>query len=419
MILNILCFSIGAILSAIIVKLYSDKNIQEYKSKNAILSEKLSTNIALETELKTIQEELIRTRTQLETFENLQKIIKTDFSEIARDVIKNEQEDLRKQHQETLELKLAPLAKELGEFKTKVETFNTTGEKNTAALIEKITTLEKSSAEITKEANLLATALSTNQNVKGAYGESLLDTILQSCGMQEGIHYTKQFVSKSISEDETTHTIRPDVVLNLPDNRHLIIDSKMTLTSYLEYMQDEEQLPKFKSEIKKRIMDLSEKNYQNAGNLYQPDFVLMYVPIENSVHLLYEDTELINKAYKANVIIVGTSSLMTTIRLVNQLMAQQKQQESVNNIVQAGTNLYETFAKFCDDLLDVKKRFELLNSQFNKTINRFQRGNKHNPSLFSQVEALKDFGITTTKEIPMELLEELSDDVSEEELAIS
>lgn len=419
MILNILCFSIGAILSAIIVKLYSDKNIQEYKSKNAILSEKLSTNIALETELKTIQEELIRTKTQLETFENLQKIIKTDFSEIARDVIKNEQEDLRKQHQETLELKLAPLAKELGEFKTKVETFNTTGEKNTAALIEKITTLEKSSAEITKEANLLATALSTNQNVKGAYGESLLDTILQSCGMQEGIHYTKQFVSKSISEDETTHTIRPDVVLNLPDNRHLIIDSKMTLTSYLEYMQDEEQLPKFKSEIKKRIMDLSEKNYQNAGNLYQPDFVLMYVPIENSVHLLYEDTELINKAYKANVIIVGTSSLMTTIRLVNQLMAQQKQQESVNNIVQAGTNLYETFAKFCDDLLDVKKRFELLNSQFNKTINRFQRGNKHNPSLFSQVEALKDFGITTTKEIPMELLEELSDEVPEEELAIS
>lgn len=386
MILNILCFSIGAILSGIIVKLYSDKKAQE---------------------------ELIRVKTQLETFENLEKMIKTDFSEIARETIKNEQADLRKQHQETLELKLAPLAKELGEFKTKVENFNTTGEKNTAALIEKITTLEKSSAEITKEANLLVNALTTNQNVKGAYGESLLDTILQSCGMQEGLHYTKQFVSKSISEDETTHTIRPDVVLNLPDNRHLIIDSKMTLTSYLECMKDEEQMPKFKAEVKKRIMDLSEKNYQNAGDLYQPDFVLMYIPIENSLHFLYEDADLINRAYKANVIIVGTSSLLTTIRLVNQLMSQQKQQESVNKIVQAGTNLYETFSRFCEDLLDVKKRFELLNTQFNKTINRFQRGNKNNPSLFSQVEALRDYGINTTKEIPSELLEGINDGLND------
>ncbi|MGN1152542.1 MAG: DNA recombination protein RmuC [Candidatus Gastranaerophilaceae bacterium] len=383
MILNILCFSIGAIISGIIVKLYADKKSQE---------------------------EVIRIKTKLETFESLQKLIKDDFSEIARNTIKSEQEDLRKQHQEALDLKLAPLAKELGEFKAKVEHFNTTGEKNTAALIEKITNLEKSSAEITKEANQLANALTSNQNIKGAYGETLLDTILQSCGMQEGLHYTKQFVSKSISEDETTHTIRPDVVLNLPNNRHLIIDSKMTLTSYLEYMQNEEMLPKFKAEVKKRIMDLSDKNYQGAGNLYQPDFVLMYVPIENSVQILYEDADLINRAYKANVIIVGTSSLLTTVRLVNQLMAQQKQQESVMNIVQAGTNLYETFSKFCEDLLDVKKKFEALNSQFNKTINRFQRGNKHNPSLFSQVEALKDYGITTTKKIPQELLEELADE---------
>ncbi len=382
MILNILCFSIGAIISGIIVKLYSDKKSQE---------------------------ELIRLKTQLETFENLEKMIKSDFSEIARETIKNEQEDLRKQHQETLELKLAPLAKELGEFKTKVENFNTTGEKNTAALIEKITSLEKSSAEITKEANQLATALTTNQNIKGAYGESLLDTILQSCGMQEGIHYSKQFVSKSISEDETSHTIRPDVVINLPDNRHLIIDSKMTLTSYLEYMQDESQLPKFKSEVKKRIMDLSEKNYQKADDIYQPDFVLMYIPIENSVNTLYEDTDLINRAYKSNVIIVGTSALLTTIRLVNQLLSQQKQQESVNKIVQAGTNLYETFVRFCEDLMDVKKRLEGANNQLNKTINRFQRGNKNNPSLFSQVEALRDFGINSSKEIPSNLLEEVDE----------
>ena len=383
MILNILCFSIGAILSGIIVKLYSD-------NKN--------------------QKELTVVKTKLETYKTLEDMMKSDFSEIARETIKNEQEDLRKQHKESLELTLAPLTKELGEFKIKVENFNENGIKNTTSIIEKITNLEKSSAEISKEANLLANALSTNQNVKGAYGEGLLDTILQYCGMQEGVHYSKQYVTQSVDVDGATHTIRPDIVLNLPDNRCLVIDSKMTLTSYLEFVQDKENLPRFKSEVKKRIVELSEKNYQKAEGLYQSDFVLMYIPIENSIHYLYEDLELINFAYRANVVIVGTPSLLVTIRLVNQLMAQQKQQESVNKIVQAGTNLYETFAKFCEELIDLKKRFEGLNTQLTKTVNRFQRGNKNTPSLFSQVEALKQCGLLTSKEIPVELLENVEDE---------
>ena len=383
MILNILCFSIGAILSGIIVKLYSD-------NKN--------------------QKELTVVKTKLETYKTLEDMMKSDFSEIARETIKNEQEDLRKQHKESLELTLAPLTKELGEFKTKVENFNENGIKNTTSIIEKITNLEKSSAEISKEANMLANALSTNQNIKGAYGEGLLDTILQYCGMQEGVHYSKQYVTQSVDVDGVTHTIRPDIVLNLPDNKCLVIDSKMTLASYLEFVQDKENLPRFKSEVKKRIVELSEKNYQKAEGLYQPDFVLMYIPIENSIHYLYEDLELINFAYRANVVIVGTPSLLVTIRLVNQLMAQQKQQESVNKIVQAGTNLYETFAKFCEELMDLKKRFEGLNTQFIKTVNRFQRGNKNTPSLFSQVEALKQCGLLTSKEIPVELLEKEDDE---------
>ena len=383
MILNILCFSIGAILSGIIVKLYSD-------NKN--------------------QKELTVVKTKLETYKTLEDMMKSDFSEIARETIKNEQEDLRKQHKESLELTLAPLTKELGEFKTKVENFNENGIKNTTSIIEKITNLEKSSAEVSKEANMLANVLSTNQNIKGAYGEGLLDTILQYCGMQEGVHYSKQYVTQSVDVDGATHTIRPDIVLNLPDNRCLVIDSKMTLTSYLEFVQDKENLPRFKSEVKKRIVELSEKNYQKAEGLYQPDFVLMYIPIENSIHYLYEDLELINFAYRANVVIVGTPSLLVTIRLVNQLMAQQKQQESVNKIVQAGTNLYETFAKFCEELIDLKKRFEGLNTQFTKTVNRFQRGNKNTPSLFSQVEALKQCGLLTSKEIPVELLENVEDE---------
>ena len=194
--------------------------------------------------------------------------------------------------------------------------------------------------------------------------------------------------------------------INLPNDRHLIIDSKVTLTSYLDYIEDNSRLNEFKSEVKKRIMDLANKNYQNAGDLSQPDFVLMYMPVEASVNLIYEDADLIRQAYKSNIIIVGTASLLTTIRLVNQLLAQQKQSESINQIVTAGASLYDTFVQFCEDLIDVQKRMDDVSSKLTTTINRFKRGNKNKPSLFSQVNALKDFGINSNREIPEVLLEE-------------
>ena len=357
-----------------------------------------------------MRDELVSLRTKIETAGNLQEIIKNDFVKLANETIKNEQEDLRKQNREALEEKILPLKTELGEFKNKVEKFNLAGVENTTKIVEQILNLEKNNKLIAQEAKNLTEALTKNQNIKGAYGENLLDTVLESCGMKEGIHYSRQFVTTSSSfKDGEEHTIRPDIVINLPGERHVIIDSKVTLTSYLDYIEDADKLKEFKAEVKKRITDLAGKNYQGAENLWQPDFILMYIPIEPSLSLLYEDAELINSAYKSKIIIVGTASLLATIRLVDQLFAQQKQCESVGQIVSAGTNLYETFVQFCDDLVDVQKRFEDVGKKLNTTINRFRRGNKNKPSLFSQVEALKDYGINTPKSIPDKLLEEVDE----------
>lgn len=361
-----------------------------------------------------LKEEIITLSAKSKSTEELQEIIKRDFVQLANETIKNEQEDLRKQNRETLEEKILPLTKELGEFKAKVERFNLAGVENTTKIVEQIGNLEKNNKIIEQEAKNLVEALTRNQNVKGSYGEDLLDTILQSCGMVEGIHYVKQLVTTSSNlRDNEERIVRPDVVINLPNNHHLIIDSKVTLTSYLDYVKDNSKLKEFKSEVKKRITDLANKNYQSAGDLSQPDFVLMYMPVETSVNLLYEDYDLINSAYKSNIIIVGTSSLLATIRLVNQLMAQQKQKESISQIVNAGTNLYETFVQFCEDLIDVQKRFDDVNKKLNTTINRFRRNSKNKPSLFSQVEALKEFGISTSKEIPEKLLLEAEDECLE------
>jgi len=387
---EIVSFSAGALISGLIIHiLYSQKTLAT-------------------------KEELIKLKAKVETSENLQEIIKRDFVQLANETIKNEQEDLRKQNRETLEEKILPLAKELGEFKEKVEHFNLKGVENTTRIVEQITNLEKNNKIIEQEAKNLVEALTKNQNAKGSFGENLLDTILQSCGMQEGTHYSKQFVTKATNlKDEEIHTIRPDVVVYLPNNRHLIIDSKVTLTSYLEYIEDNSKIGDFKSEVKKRITDLANKNYQGAGDLFQPDFVLMYMPVESSVNMLYEDLDLIKQAYKSNIIIVGTASLLTTIRLVNQLLAQQKQAESVQQIVTAGSNLYDTFVQFCEDLVDLQKKMNDVSSKFTTTINRFKRNSKNKPSLFSQVNALKDYGITSLKEIPQNLLEETFEETEE------
>lgn len=372
--------------------------------------------------LASAKEELIKLKAKAESSEELQDIIKRDFVQLANEAIKKEQEDLRKQNREALEEKLSPLAKELNNFRNQVKDFNDKGIENSAKLGEQLSNLEKNNKVIQQEAKNLVEALTKNQNIKGAYGEDLLDTILQSCGMTEGVHYSKQFVTTSSSlKDEEMHTVRPDIVVNLPNNRHLIIDSKVTLKSYLDCVEDNSKISEFKTEVKKRITDLANKNYQNAGDLSQPDFVLMYMPIESSVNLIYEDADIINLAYKSNIIIVGTASLLTAIRLVNQLLAQKRQQESVGMIVKAGSNLYDTFVQFCDDLVDLQKKFNDISSKFTTTVNRFTRNSKSKPSLFSQVNALKEYGIISTKGIPSEFLntsedEEIENQESEEYL---
>ncbi len=339
----------------------------------------------------------------------LKKVIKQDFVKIANDTIKTEQEDLRKQNREALEEKLLPLTKELGTFKEKVDKFNINGVENTVKIIDQLNILEKNNKKIEEEARNLTEALTKNQNIKGSYGENILESVLQYSGMVEGIHYIKQYSTSSENiKDNEIHNIRPDIVINLPDNRHLIIDSKVTLSSYIEYIKDKSRLKDYKTEVKKRISELANKNYNNIPDINQPDFIIMYMPIESSVSLLYEDSDIVNLAYKSNIIIAGTSSLLVIIRLVNQLFIQQKQNENVQQIVEAGTNLYDTFVHFCNELLTMQKDFEKLSQEFTTVINRFRRTNKNKPSIFSQINELKKYGINSTKNIPQELLEEYS-----------
>lgn len=376
-------------------------------------------------ELQEKYEELNKTKTDLSSLqaqikaqEDFRNIIKDDFSKLAVQTINEQQEDLRKQNREILDDKIKPLNEKLQEFQKQVTEFHKTGEVNKTEIIKEIENLKENSKKLSDDAVKLANALTMNQNVKGAYGEDLLDVILQTGGLKENIHYTKQFRTTSASsKDETLHIIKPDFVINLPNEKHLIIDSKLTLTSYLEYEENKstQTKEKFKQAIKARIKDLSDKNYETAADLTQPDFILLYMPVENCISMLYSDDDfqdILHLAYNSNIIIVGSASLLTVVRLVNQLWAIQSQYENSNKIAQAGANLYDTFSVFCENLQELQRKFDDISGLFTKTINRFTRNSSKNPSIFSQVEALKqEYKINTTKQIPQEFLEEEKEEI--------
>ena len=375
----------------------------------------LITYIVMKTKLITIQ-------AQIKAQEDFRELIKEDFSKLAVQTINDQQEDLRKQNREILDDKIKPLNEKLQEFQKQVNDFHKSGEVNKTEIIKEIENLRNNSQKLSEDAVKLTKALTMSQNVKGASGEDLLDVILQSGGLKENIHYTKQFRTTSASsKDETLHNIKPDFVINLPNEKHLIIDSKLTLTSYLEYEenQNSQTKEKFKQAIKARIKDLSDKNYESATDLAQPDFILLYMPIENSISMIYSDNDfqdILHMAYNSNIIIVGSASILTIVRLVNQLWAIQSQYENSNKIALAGANLYETFVAFCENLQDIQKKFDDVSGLFTKTINRFTRNSAKNPSIFSQLEVLKsEYKINTTKQIPEEFLEDQTQETEEPE----
>ena len=371
------------------------------------------------------KEELSILRSKTQSLAELKDLIKNDFARLAAQTINEQQEDLRNQNREILVEKIKPLNDNIKEFRDKVTAFQEKGVEMKTEIMAELDYLKENNKRLSEDAIKLTNALTMNQNVKGSYGEGLLEVILQSGGLKEGIHYSKQYYTKAANiKDESLHGIKPDIVINMPNEKHLIIDSKMTLTSYVEYQEKQNKDAKnnFIKEIKARIKELSEKNYNEAKNLSQPDFILLYMPIENSVGMIYSDNdfrEIVQLAYSSNIIIVGSASLLTVVRLVNQLWAIQSQFENSNKIAEAGAKLYDTFEVFCESLLDIQKKFNEVSGLFTKTINRFKRNSPKNPSLFSQVELLKnEYKVNTLKQIPQEFLseEEISGCISEEDV---
>ena len=241
-----------------------------------------------------------------------------------------------------------------------------------------------------KETAKLAKILTTNQNLKGQFGENCLENILKICFPNENSDYIKQFET----QNEDNKTIKPDFLVKLPNEKSILIDCKLNLEKYISYKENIGSKNDFIKDLNTTINNLSNKKYETAQEINQPDFILMYIPLEPIISEIYTDNDyiqVIKNANEKNVIIVGNSSVLTAIRLIKLLWAQEKQNKNILNIINTAETLYQEIAKHSQELTKIKVILNEQTNLFNKEFDKISKENK----LFKTAEKLRNYGIQT------------------------
>ena len=337
-----------------------------------------------EKQLLSLKTENLELKAKIGLNENIINTVKAEFSKIAQESLKNQQEQLLSAHSTDLKTKMdlfkaeeiSPLNTILKDFKDSIDNYQKSHKEESLEIKNAISIAEK-----------YAKALTTNQNSKGEFGEKLLEQTLNFANLKENVHYTKQF-----SQGAT----KPDFIIYLPENKHLIIDSKVILKNYLEYRETETECDKkaFLNDLTTCINQLGNKHYEQIENTHQAGFILMYIPIESCVNLIYTDPDfrkILELANAHNIIITGTSSIIVTLRLVANLWTTKNSYDNVKNIIETGEKLYNNIATHAQNLLTIQSAIENASKSINSEINRFKE--KNNGSIFKEAEKLHEFGI--------------------------
>ena len=332
------------------------------------------------------------------------------FRNLSNTIYAEKSEEFKRNNKEQLSNLLTPLKENIEGFKKKVEDVHL---KETESLVElktQIKSLSDQSLQIGQDARNLTTALKGDTKIQGQWGEVVLERYLQNAGLVENENY---FVQESITTEEGKRR-QSDVIVNLPDDTLVVIDSKVSLVHYEKFStsENEEERTLFGNEhirsIKNHIKGLDLKKYHQAfeqkGSL---NFVMMFVPIEPALSLALEkDRELVSFAFHHNVILVNTSTLMLSLRLINNLWTREKQNRNALEIAKKGGALYDKFIGFLEDFSLIGKRISDAQASYQQGMNRLSEGKGN---IVRRIEELREIGAKTEKRIPQNYLKSLED----------
>ncbi|WP_370228220.1 DNA recombination protein RmuC [Mesoflavibacter sp.] len=338
-----------------------------------------------------------------------QEQLRKDFELLANKILEEKSNKFTEQNKENIKNILNPLQEKILTFEKKVEDTQKESISMHSALKEQLLGLKDLNQQMTKEATNLTRALKGDSKMQGNWGELVLERVLEKSGLEKDREY---FVQQSFTRADGTRVL-PDVVLHLPDNKKMIIDSKVSLTDYERYVNADEDeraifLKAHLNSIKKHIEQLSEKNYQDLYDIESPDFVLLFIPIEPAFAIaINEDNTLYNKAFEKNIVIVTPSTLLATLRTVDSMWNNEKQQQNAIEIARQAGALYDKFEGLVKDLTGVGKKIDDAKKDYSSAMNKLVEGRGN---LITSVEKIKKLGAKAKKSLPENIVKRAIND---------
>ena len=422
---------IGGYLGMLFTKLKSkseQSTLEERQNQMSSIISELKDNLSkVENEREEIRKEKDFLNTELarknSEYENLQQLnikrdaeieqrqeqLRKDFELLATKILDEKSEKVTLQNKENIKNILNPLQEKIKTFEEKVDLTQKESISMHSALKEQLLGLKDLNLQMTKETTNLTRALKGDSKMQGNWGELVLERVLEKSGLEKDREY---FVQQSFTLADGSRVL-PDVVLHLPDGKKMIIDSKVSLTDYerLVNADDEDKAQFLKAHvnsIKRHVDQLSEKNYQDLYDIESPDFVLMFIPIEPAFAVVVnEDNSIYNKAFEKNIVIVTPSTLLATLRTIDSMWNNEKQQQNAIEIARQAGALYDKFEGLVSDLTGVGKKIDAAKSDYSAAMNKLVDGRGN---LITSVEKLKKMGAKAKKSLPEAIIKRAQED---------
>ncbi|QXP69948.1 DNA recombination protein RmuC [Polaribacter sp. R2A056_3_33] len=367
------------------------------KEKETLISDKTR----LETEFKNVEEKLAHNKNEVE---KLQEKFTNNFEVLANKILEEKSTKFTQQNQENLKIILNPLQEKIKVFEDKVDKTHKESIDYHAALRQQILGLKELNQQMSKETLNLTKALKGDNKMQGNWGELVLERVLEKSGLEKDREY---YVQQSFTNEDGKR-ILPDVVIHLPDNKKMIVDSKVSLTAYEQFINEEDEtlkaqfLKEHVASLQRHVHQLSEKKYEDIYRIESPDFVLLFIPIEPAFAVaINSDNHLYNKAFEKNIVIVTPTTLLATLRTIDSMWNNEKQQRNALEIARQAGALYDKFNGLLGDLVGIGKRIDDSKNEYSNAMNKLFEGRGN---LITSVEKLKKMGAKAKKAIPENII---------------
>lgn len=383
-----------------------EQQLSALRSSNQQLQQKQEDMLQAYTRCKTehtqLQEQLANQRKEIT---DLQAQFTKDFSLVAQRIMENQSAKFTRQNKEQLDQLLSPLREQIHHFEKKVESTNKEQLSRHSALSEQIKGLKDMSTQLSEEATQLTQALKGDNKQQGNWGEIMLERILSGSGLRHG----EEYILQAHSTTTDGRRVQPDAVIYLPENKHIIIDAKVSLLHYEQYVHANDKTTQAHYErlhvqsIKQHIKGLGEKNYPAATDFTAPDFVLMFMPIEAAFGAaMTADKSLFNYAWERQIVLVTPSTLLATLRTVASIWKQERQHKNALSIARESGKLYNKLVGFVDDLQSIEKNLKQTLVAYDSAANKLKYGRGN---LISRAEKIRQLGAETMKSLPEEWID--------------